>query len=132
MWLLLCAVLIGIDQLIKYFTVAKLANTGTFPIINGVLHLTYVENRGMAFGMFQNGTAVLIAVTAVELAVIIYYFVKHTNRNMWVLRLSLMMITAGAIGNLLDRVFRGFVVDMFDFRLINFYVFNFADACICV
>lgn len=132
MWFLLCGFLIAVDQLIKWWTVTTLKYMDTMPLINGVFHFTYVENRGAAFGMFQNSTALLAAVTLVEMAVILYYYFKHTDKRMWVLRLSLMMIIAGAVGNFIDRVCRGFVVDMFDFRLINFYVFNFADVCICI
>lgn len=132
MWFLLCVVLIVTDQVIKWFTVEKLSTIDTFAIIENVFHLTYVENRGAAFGMFQNATILLAVVTVIEIGIILYFFIKKTNTKMWLCRLSLTMIIAGAVGNLIDRVFRGFVVDMFDFRLINFYVFNFADACICV
>ena len=132
MWFLFCSVLIAIDQLIKWVTVDKLSVIGTFPVIKNVFHLTYVENTGAAFGMFSNGTMLLAVVTAVEIGIIMYFFLKKTNSKMWLIRLSLMMIVAGATGNLIDRIFRGFVVDMFDFCLINFYVFNFADVCICI
>lgn len=132
MWFLLCGLLIGADQLIKQLTVSRLSSLGSIPIVNEVFHLTYVENRGAAFGIFQNSTGFLALLTAVEIGVILYYFVKKTDNRRWLLRLSLMLVLAGAIGNFIDRILRGFVVDMFDFRLINFYVFNFADACICV
>lgn len=132
MWFILCAILTIIDQMIKWLTVSKLSLVGSVPLIEGVFHLTYVENRGAAFGMFQNGTMILAAVTLVEVGAILYYFFKKTDKRMWLLRMSLMMIVAGAAGNFIDRIFRGFVVDMFDFCLINFYVFNFADVCICV
>lgn len=132
MWFLLCGLLIAADQLIKLWTVSSLSLVDTMPLIEGVFHFTYVENRGAAFGMLQNNTMMLAAVTLVETAVILYYFLRHTDNRMWVLRLALILVMAGAVGNFADRVLRGFVVDMFDFRLINFYVFNFADVCICV
>lgn len=131
MWLLICGLLIGADQLIKWWTVSKLSLVGTIPLIDGVFHLTYVENKGAAFGMFQNSTVLLAVITAAEVAFIVYFFLKKTNSRMWILRLAMVFVISGAVGNFIDRVLRGFVVDMFDFRLINFYVFNFADVCIC-
>lgn len=132
MWALICAALIGIDQLIKWLSVTRLSQIDTYPIITDVFHLTYVENRGAAFGIFQNKIIFLVILTVVEIAIIMYFFIKKSNKKQILFRLSLICILAGAVGNFIDRLLRGFVVDMFDFRLINFYVFNFADACICI
>lgn len=132
MWFLLCIGLIAVDQLIKWGAVSRLSQIDTYPIIANLFHLTYVENRGAAFGIFQNKIIFLAVLTFIELSVILWFFIKKTDNTKKILRVSLILIMAGAIGNFIDRIFRGFVVDLFDFRLINFYVFNFADVCICL
>lgn len=132
MWFLLCIGLIAVDQLIKWGAVSRLSQIDTYPIIANLFHLTYVENRGAAFGIFQNKIVFLAILTFIELSVILWFFIKKTDNTKKILRASLILIMAGAVGNFIDRIFRGFVVDLFDFRLINFYVFNFADVCICL
>lgn len=125
------ALLVAADQLIKYLVLENLTMVATLPLIEGVLHLTYVENRGAAFGMFQGQRWILIGLTGVVLVAAIIYLIsgKLTDRVMiW----GFALIISGGIGNLIDRIFRGFVVDYIDFRLINFYVFNLADACVCI
>ncbi len=129
--LLTAALLVGADQLIKYLVLEHLTKVSTLPLIQDVLHLTYVENRGAAFGMFQGQRWILIGVTGLVLAAAVVFLLrgKITARTMiW----AIALIISGGIGNLIDRIFRGFVVDYVDVRLINFYVFNLADACVCV
>lgn len=123
--------LVAADQLIKYLVLESLTKVATLPLIEGVLHLTYVENRGAAFGIFQGQRWILIGVTGVVLLAAIVFLLsgKLTERLMiW----GVALIISGGIGNLIDRIARGFVVDYVDFRLINFYVFNLADACVCI
>ncbi len=123
--------LVAADQLIKYLVLENLTKVATLPLIDGVLHLTYVENRGAAFGIFQGQRWILIGVTALVLLAAIVFLLsgKLTERLMiW----GVALIISGGIGNLIDRIARGFVVDYVDFRLINFYVFNLADACVCI
>ncbi len=123
--------LVAADQLIKYLVLESLTKVVTLPLIEGVLHLTYVENRGAAFGIFQGQRWILIGVTGVVLLAAIVFLLsgKLTERLMiW----GVAMIISGGVGNLIDRIARGFVVDYVDFRLINFYVFNLADACVCI
>ncbi len=125
------ALLVAADQLIKYLVLESLTKVATLPLIEGVLHLTYVENRGAAFGIFQGQRWILIGVTGVVLLAAIVFLLsgKLTERLMiW----GVALIISGGIGNLIDRIARGFVVDYVDFRLINFYVFNLADACVCI
>ena len=123
--------LIGIDHLTKYLAVRFLMPLDTFPIIQGVLHLTYAENTGAAFSMFRGQAWLLSGVTAVVLALLAVVIVK----KMFPARLSMIaltMIFAGGVSNLIDRVFRHYVVDFIDFRLINFAIFNFADMCVSI
>jgi len=128
-WILLIAVLIGLDQWTKWFFLVNKDNFKDFEIIKGFFYLTYVENRGAAFGILQNFRWFFIILTVIALAVMVWYFIKNQNK---MLRLSLSFIMAGAVGNFIDRLFRGFVVDFFDFYPFgyNFPVFNVADICV--
>ena len=127
--LLLSAVLALVDQLLKLLVKAELAPIGELPLLDGVLHLTYVENRGMAFGMMQGQKWLLIWVTALVLLVLIAGIIMGKIRKPATL-FTTAVIIGGGIGNLIDRVYRGYVVDYIDFRIINFAVFNFADICV--
>lgn len=120
--------LIVIDQIIKFFAVENLSKIiDGIPIINKVLHLTYVENRGAAFGIFEGKTAFLSFLTIIMLGIAIgLIFYKKIQSKFLIISLSL--IVAGGIGNLIDRIFRGFVVDYIDVRIINFAIFNLADC----
>ena len=127
--LLLSAVLALVDQLLKLLVKAELAPIGELPLLDGVLHLTYVENRGMAFGMMQGQKWLLIWVTALVLLVLIAGIIMGKIRKPATL-FTTAVIIGGGIGNLIDRVYRGYVIDYIDFRIINFAVFNFADICV--
>lgn len=127
---LIIAFLIGIDQLSKYFALNYLQKVGSIPIIENIFHLTYVENRGAAFGMLQNNQWVFIIVAIVASVFGLYYL--HTKKINLIGRASIILIIAGAIGNLIDRVRLGFVVDYFDFRIVWQYVFNVADVFVVV
>ena len=119
-----------IDQYTKALAVLKL-QAASAPVIQNVFHFTYVENTGAAFGIFKNGNSVFTAVISIVLIgiVVALVIIKPPQR---ILKISAGLILGGAAGNLIDRIFRGFVVDFFDFRLINFAVFNVADSCVTV
>ncbi len=124
--------LIGLDQWVKYMAVQNLMQA-PLTIIDNVFELTYVENRGAAFGMLQNKLYIFIPLTLVVLAAIIYYYVKLPRDRKYIpLRISFILFIAGAIGNLIDRIRLGYVVDMFYFKLIDFPVFNMADSYVVI
>ena len=130
----ICAILLMIaaDQAVKYWAFTSLQAQQTIPLINGVFHLTYIENRGAAFSLFAQFDSrwifvVLAIVITVAIFTAIYKNMLQTQLGCW----SLILVAAGALGNAIDRVAHGFVVDMFDFRLIHFPVFNVADIFIC-
>lgn len=125
------AALILLDQLVKLWALNYLQPVGVIPLIEGVFQLQYIENRGAAFSIFQNQTLPLAIVSIVVLAAIVVAFRKGMIRTR-LGRLSLLMVAGGAVGNLIDRLLRGFVVDLFDFVLIHFPVFNVADIFIVV
>lgn len=102
-------------------------------LIPGVLELHYLENKGAAWGMLQNRTWVLIAVTTIVLIVIatVFYRLSKENRYLF-LRSCLVLLAAGALGNLIDRMINHYVIDFIYFSLIDFPVFNFADCFVCI
>ena len=129
--LLIILLVIVADQITKYITVQYLKPLNTVPILEGVFSLTYVENRGAAFGIFQNQRWFLIILPILIVSVAIIFLIKNRNESI-LTRISLAIILGGAIGNLLDRIFRGYVVDMFQFTFFQFPVFNVADmAVVC-
>ena len=130
LYFLAFAAILAVDIASKLWAVAKLKPIFSIPLWQNVFHLTYVENRGAAFGIFQDNTTFLIIFTIAILAVIVF-FVNKYKKNSRLLSLSLVFVAAGAVGNLIDRIARGFVVDFFDFCLINFPVFNVADIFVC-
>ena len=109
-------VLIFIDQYTKILALANLKNQDPFVIWDGVFELHYLENRGAAFGILQNQQLFFIIMTVIVLVVIahLYRFTPDTKRYL-PLRLCIIFITAGAIGNMIDRIMRGYVVDFFYF-----------------
>ncbi|CAH2212814.1 signal peptidase II [Tepidibacter aestuarii] len=121
--------LVLLDQVTKYYALNFLSKIGSITIIDNMFNLTYVENRGAAFGMLQNQKWFFILVAFVVVSFIVYYL--RTNKNISRLyQVSLVLILAGAIGNLIDRIRLNFVVDFFDF--IVWPVFNMADICVVI
>lgn len=127
-------ILVGIvaDQLTKFLATEHLRPIGSLPLWRGVLHLTYVENRGAAFGMLAESRWVFMVVSTVALAALLVYFYFFARRYTYLGTVALSMIISGGIGNMIDRTALGYVVDFIDFTLINFAVFNFADTIVCV
>lgn len=122
---------IMLDQITKLLAVKLLEPIPTCPLINGVLHLTYVENRGAAFGMLANHRWVFLVLSSLAIVAIgIYLFMGKAQNTLYGVALS--MIISGGIGNMIDRLALGYVIDFIDFRLINFAVFNGADSFVCI
>ncbi len=118
-----------LDQIVKYLTVTLLSPGRSIPVIEGIFHITYVQNTGAAFSILAGKLGILTAFTGLVLAFLMYYFIKNSHTMSPVLKCCYIMIVAGGAGNLIDRVSRGFVVDSFDFRI--WPVFNIADISIC-
>ncbi len=131
--ILLFAGLTAVDQITKMLARNALENNKTINIIKDVFVLNLVKNRGSAWGMFSGKINFLLIVTVLfTVILIILYFrlVKYDKYRILTIIDSVMI--AGAVGNLIDRVIFGYVTDFFDFTLIKFPVFNFADICITV
>lgn len=121
-------ILTFLDQYTKLLAFDHLRQKQGIPLIKGVLELKYLENRGIAFGMFQGKTAVFVILCLFFLAAALYVFIRMPKEKYFLpLMLIIFLIVAGALGNFIDRVFRGFVVDFIYFSLIDFPIFNFAD-----
>ena len=124
----LTALLVLLDQATKLAAVSALKDGGPFVLIPGVFQLQYLENRGAAFGLLQNARIFFLAVTLIALAAVIYVLVRlPLKRKYIVLRFLMVLIAAGAVGNMIDRVFLGYVRDFLYFSLIDFPIFNVAD-----
>lgn len=128
---IIIVIIIFIDQISKYLTTSYLKPIGSITILKNVFNLTYVENRGAAFGILQNQRWLFIVLTIIIAIAVACYLILNRNESL-ILRISLSMILGGAIGNLIDRIRLGYVVDMLHFSLIDFPVFNVADSFIVI
>ena len=124
--LLLC---VAADQAVKYYVVSQLALYGSAPLMPGLIELLYIQNTGGGFSILTGHTWILTVVTAALMAGIAYLLVKKIFSHplaMW----TLTVILGGGLGNLVDRIRLGYVVDMFHFQFINYPVFNVADILV--
>ena len=135
--ILLCvAVILGgifLDQLTKLLAVKYLLPVHSVRLIPGVLNLTYVENPGAAFGMLKDHRWVFMVVSTIAIVAMgVYLFAKKLEKNP-LSDIALSMIISGGIGNMLDRIYLGYVIDFIDVNpLFSFAVFNGADSFVCV
>lgn len=129
--LIILALLVIIDQLIKIIMEVWLKPVSHCGVVNGFFGFTYLQNRGAAFGVMQNGTVVLSIITAVVIAVGLYFLLSKRIKSK-VEYVSIGLIISGGLGNLIDRIFRGYVVDFIDVEFMNFPIFNFADCLVTV
>lgn len=123
--------LVGADQLFKYLAVAHLSDIDYITVIDGVLQFRYVKNTGAVFGSFSNHTVLLTVFSVVLLAGAIFLLVTNKNRAKFV-NVCLVLMISGGLGNIIDRIRLGYVVDFIEPTFINFAVFNFADCLITV
>nr|MBQ4453357.1 signal peptidase II [Clostridia bacterium] len=118
-----------LDQLSKNWMIQNMKYMSKV-IIPGVLQYSYVENTGAAFGMLSKNTILLGCFSVVMSAVFIFFLVKYRKSLSMLSRISLALIISGAIGNAIDRIMRGFVIDFIELLFVNFAIFNIADICI--
>jgi signal peptidase II len=123
------AVLTAVDQIIKYFVERDLQPVGKLSFIEGFIGWSYVRNTGAAFGSFSNSTNLLSVFTAVIILVGIVVILSGKLKNK-VYQICAVMIVSGGLGNLVDRVFRGYVTDYIEVQFVDFAVFNFADILV--
>ena len=132
MWyaLLLAACIAG-DQLLKYWVVRHLEIGQSAAFLPGLVRLTRLHNTGAAWGSFSGSTALLTAVTAVLLVAVAWLVLKKVIRHPLGL-CAAMLVLGGGIGNMIDRICRGYVVDMFDLEFMSYPIFNLADCFVVV
>lgn len=125
--------LVFFDQFTKYLAVVKLKYNPPYVLIDGVLELNYLENKGAAFGMLQDKKTLFVFMTVIMLTVVFYVLLKLPEDKKYVWwQIFLCLICAGGIGNMIDRVRFDYVVDFIYFVLIDFPVFNLADILITI
>ncbi|MCL2698358.1 MAG: signal peptidase II [Oscillospiraceae bacterium] len=134
--LLAAAMLVGIDRLTKWLAVINLSapekprSVNIISINNtNILNFTYVENTGAAFSVLQGHRLFLILTTSLLVVGILIFLLTDRLKSRLMIT-ALTLVAAGGTGNLIDRVFYGYVVDFIDFEIINFAIFNFADICV--
>ena len=137
-YLVLIAALVAVDQLTKRLVARSVELYGSAAVVPGFFNITRVHNKGAIFGALSGAggrgiTHVLMAASLIALAFVVYYFIK-TPASDWKVKTALSLILAGALGNLVDRIFRGFVIDFLDFYIGRWHwpFFNVADSCITV
>ena len=128
-------IVVGIllDQLTKLLVVKFIPLENTVPLIRDVLHLTYIRNRGAAFGMLDDKRWIFIVLSTIAIiGISLYLYLGHAQNKLYAVALSL--IVSGGIGNMIDRIALGYVVDFIDFRAFDFWkwIFNGADSFVCV
>lgn len=127
---LIIAAVIALDQITKFLVVTRLMPIGDYSVIFGLLEFTYVENRGIAFGMFQNQRWFFVVVTSI-IAIVVLIFIFKMFKDYVFFTICLSLIFGGAVGNIIDRIRFGYVIDFIHF---NFFppVFNIADSAVVV
>ena len=128
---IVCAVLVGVDQLFKYLVVEYIKPIEYIDIVEGFLRFRYVENTGAVFGSFASHTLVLTIFSIILLVFTVVLFVVNRNKSKFV-NVCLLLMVSGGIGNIIDRIRLKYVVDFIEPLFIDFAVFNFADCLITV
>ena len=132
--LIMIVLIIIFDRVTKYFAVKNLYGGDIVNFIPGVVQFRYAENTGMAFSMLSGARWIFIFVTVVACVGVLYYMLSNRCKSLW-LYWSLGVVVSGGIGNLVDRVMQGYVVDFIEPTFVDFAVFNIADCavtCDCV
>lgn len=128
-WFALSATLVFIDQLSKGWASGVLKGLRSLPLIEGVVGLRYAENTGAAFSSFSGAIDLLIAFSLVVCVTVAVHMLRHPEENI-AMQLSLSLILAGGVGNLIDRIHCGYVVDFIELQFVDFAIFNAADIFI--
>ena len=128
--LILVVVLVVLDQLVKHWVTTSIALGTSHVVIPGALALTDLHNDGAAWSMLQGQQWFFAIISVVAIAVIGYLMFRW--RRQWPLMIGLALVLAGTLGNFIDRLMNGYVVDMFELLFVNFPVFNVADSCLTI
>ena len=129
LYAILVVLLVAADQLVKILVRANIPMGASMPFLPGLVELTYVQNTGAAFSIFKDHTWLLTIISAVVAAAIAAALIKRVVAHPFGV-ITLSVVLAGAVGNLIDRALFGFVTDMFNLQFMHFPVFNVADICV--
>lgn len=132
--ILLIAIIVGVialDQLTKWLAVIYLEGAPSLPLWQDVLHFTYTRNEGAAFGIFSNQRWVFMVFSTIAIVALLVVLFAYRPKSRYV-QITLAMIVGGGIGNMIDRIALGYVIDFIDFTLIDFAIFNVADSFVTV
>ena len=129
LYAVLVLALVGLDQLVKFLVRAYIPLGGSAPFLPHILQLTYVQNTGAAFSIFSQHTWILTIVSLVVSVALAVMLLKKVFPHPFAM-LTLSLVLAGAVGNLIDRALFGYVTDMFQTLFMSFPVFNVADICV--
>lgn len=135
MILILSVIIVILDQISKSYVIKYLKNSKPIIVIPDFFKLAYVENLGAAFGILQNKRWLFVIITLAVIVYISFFMIKNSHKLNLIIKLGVGMLIGGAIGNFVDRIRYGYVVDFLSFRLLNRYefpVFNIADCFIVV
>lgn len=120
-------ILVTLEQVVKY----NIPKEEKITVIQNCLNINYIQNTGAAFGIGNNNTASFIIISLIVISIVLRFLITQIERTDKFIQISLVLILAGGIGNLIDRVFRGYVVDFIDVTpVISFPIFNLADIYI--
>jgi len=131
MYIIVIAILVAIDQAIKFVVSSNMSPQESITVIDGVFHITYIYNTGAAFGILQGQRTLLTVIASVLVIGILIFIYKKAKDSHFTFPLSLSLICGGGIGNLIDRIRIGGVVDYLDFNVFP-PIFNAADIFVCV
>lgn len=127
------SLLTAIDQLTKFIVSGSFKLYDSKMVIKGIFSITYIQNEGIAWGMFQGKRVLFIIMTILVLLLCFYVYSNIANKNKFMfLRVSLIVLMSGAMGNMIDRIKLGYVIDFFCFEFIDFPIFNVADIYVVV
>ena len=126
---IMTVLILGFDQIVKLFVRQSMYEGQSIPVIQDIFHITYIENQGVAFGLFAGHTMVLVVISILIL-IGLFLFMWREKSQAASLRYGVAFIASGALGNIIDRAMKASVTDMFDFRI--WPIFNVADIAVCV
>lgn len=131
LYAIFAAALIVVDQLTKHWAVTALAQ-GSIPLVEDVFEFKFHKNPGVAFSMLEGKRWLFIPISLLMTVLLIVIFIRSPLRKSKFFSISVVLVISGAVGNLIDRIALGYVVDFFYVKLINFPIFNFADCCVVI
>ena len=130
----LSVLIVILDQLSKFVVHTTMNLYDSFQVIPYLLNFTYIRNEGIAFGIYFEGAKTIFIILPILITMYLFYLLKNEEFQDKFSQIALFLIIAGAVGNIIDRIFRGYVVDFIDFHLngMHWYVFNIADSSVTI